>query len=430
MKQFLSVLFALGSVTALAQTPSSAPPPAVGAANRATSLVSSFFGGDFFDATAFFDGIYDTTQQAVNAPNTGGAGFDVGGSVSGSKTFSNAALSLTYRGEYRDYAPSFGGKGSNQNLNFIYSRRLNYRWSVSFHTIAGVTAYGSTNYSFNPSQAALDNPFSTSTRFLSSGITLAYRQTQRLTYIFSGDFFLNRYNYAGATGSTGGIFTGAVSYELTPRTTLGLTYSHDQIWYQFGAGDSHIDGLFLSGTHKFGQTWEAELSAGASRVNAQGVYRLPVQFVIDGQTVFGIETIPYKTDKVIPVVRGSLSKRIGQFTLRATASHGVSPGNGTYLTSSNTMILGYASRNFGRISTLSIAGGYSTLSSVSKTISQGYTQDNFTVHYSRVVFPHISAFGNYAYLHYGSLLGFNARIDNRFTFGVAFSTKSVPMTLF
>ncbi len=430
MKQVLVLLCAFGPVIALAQTPASAPPPAIGAASRATSLVSSFFGGDFFNATAFFDGIYDTTQQAVNAPNTGGAGFDVGGSVSGSKSFSNASLSLTYRGEYRDYAPSFGGKGSNQYLNLIYTKRLGIRWTISFRTNAGVTSYGTSSYSFNPSDAALNNPLSTSTRFLSSGVTLAYRQTQRLSYIFSGDFFLNRYNYSGATGATGGIFSGSISYELTPRTTLGLTYSHDQIWYQFGAGNSEIDGVFLNGSHKFGQTWVVDLSAGASRVHTQGLFREPVQLVVDGQTVSGIVVTPYNTTKVVPTVRGSVSKRIGQFSLRATASRGVNPGNGTYLTSSTTMIMGYASRNFGHVSTLTVAGGYSTLQSIANTISQGYTQDNLTVHYSRLLFPHISTYGAYSYLRYGSLLGFGGRIDNRFTFGVSFSTKSVPMTLF
>jgi hypothetical protein len=430
LKQLLALLFALGSVRVLAQTPASAPPPAIGAASRATSLVSSFFNGDFFNATAFFDGIYDTTQQAVNAPNTGGAGFDVGGSVSGSKSFSNALLSLTYRGEYRDYGSSFGGKGSNQNLNFIYTKRLGVRWTISFDTNAGITSYGTSNYSFNPSDAALNNPLSTTTRFLSSGVTLGYRQTQRLTYFITGRFFLNRYNFPGATGATGGIFSASAKYELTPRTSLGLTYSHDQIWYQFGAGTSQIDGGFLSATHRFGRDWLADISAGASHAHTEGLYRLPVMLVVNGQTLVGIETVPYNTTKLIPTVRGSLSKRVGQFNLTVTASHGINPGNGTYLTSSSTMIMGYASRNFGRVSTLTIAGGYSTLSSVAKTISQGYTQDNLTVHYSRTLFPHMATYGTYSYLHYGSLLGFSSRIDNRFTFGVAFSIKNIPMTLF
>jgi hypothetical protein len=209
-----------------------------------------------------------------------------------------------------------------------------------------------------------------------------------------------------------------------------VTYSHDQIWYQLGAGHSEIDGAFLSATHKFGQTWIADLSGGASRVHTEGLFRQPVQLVVDGQTISGIVTTPYNTTKVIPTVRGSLSKRIGPYSLRVTASRGVNPGNGSYLTSSSTMVSGFVSRNFGRISTLTVAGGYTTLQSVAKTISQGYSQDNLTVHYSRLLFPHISTNLNYSYLRYGSLLGFSGRSDNRFTFGVAFSTKSVPMTLF
>jgi hypothetical protein len=430
LKQLLALLCTFGSVTALAQTPASAPAPALGAASRATSLVSSFFSGDFLNASAFFDGIYDSTQQAVNTPNGGGAGFDLGGALSASKTFRGASLSLTYRGEYRDYAPSFGGRGSNQNLNFLYAKRLGVRWTISLNTNAGITSYGTANYSFNSSDAALNNPFSLSTRFLSSGVTIAYRQTQRLTYTASGDFFLNRYTFSGATGATGGIFSGSASYELTPRTSLGATYSHDQIWYQLGAGNSQIDGAFLSATHKFGQTWVADVSAGASHVHTEGIFRQPISLVVNGQTISAIELIPYNTTEIVPTVRGSLSKRIGQFSLRGTVSRGVNPGNGSYLTSSSTMIAGYASRNFGRVSTLTLAGGYTTLQSVAKTITQGYSQDNLTVHYSRILFPHISTNLNYSYLRYGSLLGFAGRSDNRFTFGLAFSTKSVPLTLF
>jgi hypothetical protein len=429
LKQFVALLFAFGSAVALAQTPASAPPSAIGAASRATSLVSSFFNGDYFDATGFFDGVFDTTQQAVNAPNTGGAGFDVGGAISSSKTFRDSALSLSYRGEYRDYGPSFGGTGTNQSLNFAYTKRMGLRWTLLFHTNAGITSYGTTNYSFN-GDTALNNPFSLSTRYLASGVTLAYRQTQRLTYTISGDFFLNRYTYPGATGATGGIFSGSARYMLTPRTSLAATYSHDQIWYQLGAGTSQIDGAFISGTHRFGRDWDVELSGGASHVHTEGLFRQPAQLVVDGQTITVIELIPYNTTKVVPTVRGAITKRIGQYTLRGAASRGVNPGNGTYLTSSSTMISGYVSRNFGRLSTLTVAGGYTTLESIAKTITQGYSQDTFTVHYSRVLFPHISTNVNYSYYRYGSLLGFSGRSDNRFTFGVAFSTKSVPMTLF
>ncbi len=426
MKQLAALLFAFGSVTALAQTPSAEP----GAATRVTSLIDNFFHGDFFNASAFVDGIYDTTQQAVNSPSSGGAGFDVGGSVIGSKTFSDALLSFGYRGEYRDYAPSFGGKGSNQNLNFLYTKRLSTRWTISFNANAGETLYGSSSYSFNPSEGALNNPLSTSSRFLSSAITLGYRQTQRLTYTFTGNFFLDRYTYSGATGVTGGIFSGSALYQLTARTSVGATYSHDEIKYQYGAGNSEIDGVFLSLTHNFAQGWLANVSAGATRVHTAGNFRLPVQVVLDGQTISAIEIIPYNTTSVIPTVQAGLSKRIGQFTLTANVSRGVSPGNGTYLTSSSTSLRGLVSRNFGHTSILTFAAGYTQLQSIAKTLSQGYSQDNLTVHYSRILFPHISAFTSYSYLRYGGLVGFGARDDNRFTFGVAVSTKSVPMTLF
>ena len=422
MKRFVALLFVCGSITALAQAPYDT--------GVSTSLADGFFRGDYFNASAFVDGAYDSTQQVVNSPNAGGPGFAVGGSVTGTKKFSDSSLSLTYRGEYRDYSGSFGGTGTNQNLNFAYTKRLGRRWNFIFQTNAATILYGSQYYSFNPSQPPLNNPLSNSTRFLQSTIGFTYRQTQRLTYDFTGSFFLNRYSYAGATGVTGGIFSGSATYQLSARTSFGGTYSHDEMRYQFGAGSSTVDGFFGTLSHRFGQTWLAHVSAGASRVSTAGEYRIPVSIVVDGQTITGIEIIPYNIQTVIPTVQAGLDKHLRAFDFGANFSHGVSAGNGSYLTSTNTSYLGHLSRNFGRVSSLTVSGGHAQLSSVAKAVQQGYSQDTFTAYYSRLVYSHVSAYGGYSFYRYGGLLGFGARNDNRFVFGISFSTKNVPLTLF
>jgi len=438
LKQLAAVLLVIaGSCGAFAQYPTPSTPgyePGAAGANTATSLSGGFFPGDFFNASGFIDGIYDSVEQTLHSSsNTSGFGFDGGGAITASKSFSDSFLSVNYRGGYRHYPTGFGSNGTNQNFALIYTKRFGPRWTLLFNEAAGIMLYDTVAYNTNPSVPPLSNPFSPSTRFADSSVTASYRQTQRLTYTATGTFFLNRYSSAtlGQEGATGGIYSGSVAYELSLRTSIAGTYSHDDFFYEGAAGTSHVNGLSASLTHTFGRGWTAKFSAGASHIATAGIYRIPV--LIDngsGQLVNGFVLVPYDTKKYIPTFQASLIHRFRILNIAVNALHGVNPGNGTYLTSSNTAVNGYTSRAFGRKAILTAAAGFSHLDTIAKGVGQSYTQTNVTAFYSRVLFPHISGYGSYSLIRYSSITNFAATTDNRFTFGLSFSLRNVPFTLF
>lgn len=265
LKKLAVLVFALGSCMAVAQeTPDSAPQTeqtsTVG--NPINSLAGEFLHGNYVNLYGLVNGIYDSTQQTLQTSNNSGGGITLGGGILASHGFSSGQLSLNYRGDYRNYTGGSLGSGTDQYLNLIFTKRLSRRWSINLTETAGTLFYSNAYYNnLAPSGGGVQtNPFSSSTRFLQSGVYLTYRQTQRLTYTFGGSFFLNRYNYAGAIGSTGVIGSISPSYALTARTSIGGTYSHDYFVFQHNAGTTNLDGGYFNVSHIFGKNWRANLS--------------------------------------------------------------------------------------------------------------------------------------------------------------------------
>jgi hypothetical protein len=396
-----------------------------------TSLAGQFFSGDFVNYNVFLNGIYDSRNQTLQTGNVNAGGIGVGGGVALSKNFERSTLSLNYRGEYRYYASGFQGSGTNQYLSLLYSYRFSPRWSLSFDATGGIIFYDSPYYNSVPGGGVVTNPFSRETRFLQAGTFVTYQQTRRLSYVLGGNFIMNRYSFQGAIGSTGGILSASVVYKLTARTTVGGTFSHNNFYYQNDVGTSLIDGGYVNVKHIFGRGWEAYVSGGATRVHSQGVIRQPVEVVIpNGQTVIGYIVGPYDTTKFVPTVEGGLRHNFRRLSVGASAGHGVNPGNGTYLTSSHTFFGGSVSHPLGRQAVISGNVNYARLNSIASTISRQYSQNFINAGYSRVLMPHLSAHVTYTYSRYGNFFSYNGVVDNRLTFGIAYSSKSIPFTLF
>ncbi len=435
MKKFVWTFVVFGTIACWAQdTPDTAPPPSPrpNVSNALTSLAGQFFQGDFFNVYGFFEGVYDTGFQTLQSNGGSGGGFTVGGGITGSKQFSNGSISLAYRGDYRNYSLGQSGSGTDQNLNFVYSRRLGRRWTMSLSEGAGMLYYNG-GYFTSPvtgGTGVQTNPFSPSTRFLQSGVYLSYRQTQRLYYTFGGSFFLTRYNYPGSIGSTGGIFSASASYILTSRTTVGGTYSHDNFYFQHSVGNSNIDGGFANISHVFGRGWRVSVSGGITRAHTSGIITLPVEFILGGQLLSGYTTQAYNNVSLVPTFDGSVTHQIGKFSLTASGGRGVNPGNGAYLTSDHTYFGAVISRALGRRAVISGNTYYSQVTSIANAISQSYTQLYSTISYSRVLTAHLSAYGTYTYNRNGSLLGYRSSSDSRFIVGISVSSKTVPFTLF
>ena len=225
------------------------------------------FGHDFVNFFLFGNGVYDSRVPTISATDTtvygSGLGWEAGGGVTASHEFKGGSLYLNYKGDYRDYKSLSYSGGTDQSLYFTVKKQLNRRWSVSSSVQGGILVYGGGFYSALPSAASsvLANPFSVQTRFASTEVSVTYRQTRRLSYVFSGSLFLNDYNYKGTVSSRGVTGTGSVLYSLTSQTTFGGTYSHSYYSYSGGTGTTNIDGGSLTFSHKFPMHWQLDLSA-------------------------------------------------------------------------------------------------------------------------------------------------------------------------
>ncbi len=398
--------------------------------NPLTTLASEFFSGDFVNFHGTAAGVYEANQGLLGNGQGGAGGFMLGGGVQAFHQFRDSELSLGYTLDYTHYQNGGYNSGFVQNLSLAYTKRLSRRWSLGLIESAGMYRYGVSYYGQpNGPTPAIANPFSPVTKFLSSGLSLTYRQTARLSYIFSGNFYLSRYSYPGAIGTTGVTGSGSVSYRLTERTTIGGTYSHSYYTYQHDAGQATIDGVYLNLSHQFLQYWTASADVGLSRSNSSGIIRTPVNVIFNGQQITGYLVGPYKLDKLTPSISGSVSRRFRRMVATGSVGQGVNPGNGVYLASRNRFITGTVSYSTLR-SNISASGGWFHLTSLANTVSTGYSTGSFGLSYGYTLTRHLSANARYDYFRYGGLYTFSGGGDNRFTFGITFSSKTVPLTLF
>ncbi|MBV9763923.1 MAG: hypothetical protein JOZ48_03680 [Acidobacteriaceae bacterium] len=391
------------------------------------TLASGLLEHDFVNFYLFGNGIYDT-ETASGSPNVTSLGEEVGGGISASHLFRDGSLSLSYRGAYRNYSNSTFSSGTDQNLSFGISKQLTKRWGISFYQAAGIYLYGGTYFSVEPvgSNFVETNPFSPETKFLSSGLSVTYQQTRRLSYSFSGDFFLNRYNYGGAIGTTGTAGTATMQYRVTRRTTVGGGYSRSYYVFQHSAGSLQADSYFLTLSHQFSNRWNASVSAGATRTNNVGSILIPVSFITNGQITTGYVTGHYNVTTTFPSFSGSVTHNFHRTSLSVNAGEGLSPGNGFLISSRSFYVNGFYSYSM-RGSSLGFGGTYTRYTSIANSVSSAFTTVSFVASYSRVLTRYFGVNVNYSLINYPQ---FGGRSDNRITFGAFFSSKSIPITLF
>jgi hypothetical protein len=398
------------------------------------SMVGQLMDHDFVNFYVFGNGIYDSQIPVLSSSGQGVGrgswGYQFGGGVTLVHQFSDGGISLSYRGDYRGYSSSAYGNGTDQNLSLLYNKRLSRHWTVSLPVAAGILLYGAGGYIVPGAGSAVSpNPLSPETRFVQTGINLTYQQTRRLSYVFSGSFFLNNYNYVGAIGSTGVSGSGSLLYRVTGKTTVGATYSHSYYHYGQQAGTTSVDGLSLSLTHDFPDHWQGSVSAGVNRANTQGVITQAVSVLLGQQVVQGYFTGPYQRTSYVPSFQGTLTRFFRHSSASITGGQGVTPGNGTYLTSRDQFVTALYNVTTHR-SNIGAAYSFFHLTSISNIVTSNYTTSSLSFSYGYTLMRHLSANASYSYLHYGSLFTLGSVNDNVLTIGLSLSTKSLPLGLF
>jgi hypothetical protein len=401
------------------------------------TLASEFFDrGNFVNYYAFANAVYDTYAPTLNSSgqyvNNGGFGYGVGGGVGAYHAWSKSTLSLAYSANFSQYTSSFFTSGTNQNLNLSFNRQLSRRWSLGVGVLAGNVLYG-TGYLGAQADTAGNvqlNPFSPNTRYLTGYASLSYQQSRRLSYFVSGGFYLQRFSYSGAVGTTGGSGSGGVNYRITSRTSIFGSYSHSYYAYQMDAGNTYVDGVSFGISHTFKNRWGASAYGGITHSNVNGLLNIPVGIITPTGVTSGFLRVPYVTTAVLPAFGGSISRYMRKSQFSFGGGQSVISGNGYYLASQSRYLSGNYSRSFQQRTNASFGGYWSRLSSVSGTMAYSYNTSGFGASYSYVILSHVSAYARYDFVRYGTISSYAGVSDNRFSFGFSFSSKSIPLTLY
>ncbi len=387
---------------------------------------------DFFNFYAFANAVVDSTGLLAGATSQqAGFGEEVGGGISGYHRFETGDFSLSYRGSYRTYQTSGYPDGSDQNLSFTYNKTFHRRWQLGFAQGAGIYLYDGFFYSPNPTDANLiqTNPFGSETKFTLTNLSLAYQQSLRLSYQFTGSFLLERYNAAGSIGSDSVNGSASALYRLTRTTTLSGSYSHSYFTYQRGAGSSNVDSVYLTLSRNLANHWKVGVSGGASISNTSGTLNIPANAIV-GQEIIPVFVLGrYSTKSTLPYYQGTLIHSWRHSLFTATGGQSVNPGNGFYLTSRNLGVSGIYQYMF-RQSNVAFGGFFSKLSSLSNPVAASFYSTQFTASYSYNLRPHIGLNGHYEFARYDNVGAYAGRSDNRLYFGVYVSSKNIPMGLY
>jgi hypothetical protein len=297
--------------------------------------------------------------------------------------------------------------------------------SVGRYTYGGGGYYGLQTSTTN---AVVTNPFSNSDTFVSAGLGASYQQTARLSYQVGVNFFLTRYGFPGAFGTTGGSgFVGA-NYRLSARTSFGGTVSYSDYIYQHNAGKSRMESAFLTIARSFSPRWQGSASGGITRSFAAGTITLPVNLVnpTTGQVISGFVTGPYNNVSTVPYFQANISRILRTSSFTASGGETVIPGNGFFLAQRDIFINGNYSRRVAR-SMLTTTLTYNRMSTASNQTGN-YTSTALIVSYGYSLGRHIGTSFHYMYLHYGSVGSYGGFNENEIGFGFTFNSKNVPIT--
>jgi hypothetical protein len=401
---------------------------------RRVTAASQFFDHDFVNVFAFANGIWDSRVPILTSSRSGygsGFGWEAGGGIDLSHQYRDGGITLSYQGSYRDYPSSTFHGGTQQSLALAYSKRLSKRWTFGASVSGGILSYGSSYYGASALGTDIStNPFSSESRFVSAGVSLTYAQSRRLSYVFSGAYFLNNYTYGGSFSSYGGDGSAAIYYRLTARTTIGGSYTHTYYTYSHGAGTSNLDTGLLTLSHRFPDHWQLDLSAGASRIHSQGIITELVSVIFDGEIVTGYEIGRYNRTIFSPSYQGFLTRGYRRSTFSIGGGQNVTPGNGTFLASRSQYGSAIYSMTLPHRSTVGFGASYIRLSSVANSVSASYATLGASVNYGINLKSYLNANFRYDFLHYDGLFGFTSLNESRLSLGLSISSKQVPLTLF
>jgi hypothetical protein len=307
------------------------------------------------------------TDGTIPKVNAYGGQAEVG--VYGNHSWKKSILGLDYRGDYRYNSRYKNFNGMNHALALDYQYQPTGRTQLLFREVAG-----STNRAFGgfvapvitdlQTQGLANNEvFDTRVYFMQTTGIVSHQTSARTTWNVGGDVFFVRRPDQALVSMNGYRALGAWDYRTNRRNSIGAIYTFIKYDYPRVYGGADIHGMALKFTRRATRNLDLLLLGGAYSIYAFGTQEVtlsPEVAAILGRPT-GVEAYTRRTWIPQFEVTVRYTRERSRFT--ATATSGVNPGNGVYLTSRHDAAsAGYSYAGIRRLS-VGASAGYSRLRS-------------------------------------------------------------------
>lgn len=396
-------------------------------------------GRNFLNFFGYANALYDSnlayqTQSSNGAAitNYGGYGGQAGGGFSLIHAIRHGSLGLSYNGSYSRYGSYQLGNGTNQFLNFSFTKALSRRLSINLSEGLTFTSNGGQSYNLLPEGGFVPSvqPFSQKIFYNSTSASLSYQATRRLHYFIGGNFFSSQYGPTNNVGFNGTGYNGlsgfaGAGYRFTQNTRLDGSYTFSKFSYSRGIASTTVNSVSTTLSHNFARHWMISASGGIGWVQTSGIasYILPVAsdlFFVQGQ---------FKQSAFSPIYVGTLTRNFRRSSFRISGGENVSGGNGLYLTSKNLFLNTSYSSQIGKRVSVTAAFGYSRLSSLANA-AKAYGAINYNASGAYQLTRHAYVNATYDGWHYPQFAGYNRQFATRLSVGITFASRSYPLGLF
>jgi hypothetical protein len=320
--------------------------------------------------------------------NANSAGIMTAWGISGAHSWRHTKVGLEYRGDLSHYTQQSYYDTIDQvfylGLSHQFSRHTILRLRESAGTFTRNFTLPGLDQSlpFDPITSYIPTTdfFDNRTMYLTTQADFTIQKSARLSLNIGGDGFINRRRSTALAGVIGAAARGDAQYRLTSRTTVGLSYQYMHLDFTRIFGGTDLQGLTGGYSVRLNRFLEFSGYGGAMRVESKFIQEVPIDPMIAALLGIRTGTGVAHTISTVPSVGGRLSRTYSKGVAYLSGGHGITPGNGLFLTSYTTnATLGYTYTGLRRWS-FSVGVGYNVSRSTG-TISGNYSNsmENLTI---------------------------------------------------
>ena len=388
-------------------------------------------------------GVYDTALTPVVTNASGGLaqepgayGIEAGGGIVGSKLFRHDEVSVDYNGTWRHYPNSSFFDGTDQFLDFAYKHTFTRHLVIETRLTAGVATLSNGAFTYAPISSTevysipVNQLFDNRTEYLQPRVDLTWIKSSRLSFSAGGEGILMRYRSQALASVNGYNAHADAAYRITRRQTVYVSAERTEFDYlrTFGYGTFYV----VEGGYGIGlsRRWDLSIEAGAARTNITALRVVNLDPAIAAIVGTPSAVSVFNAKGWTPTYSARLSRNFQHSSASISATQGISPGNGVYLTSKSSIVAGAFSYNGMRRLTFAASAAYRRLDALAQTLG-AYSGENAGVGVTYRMTNIVNMMARYDYLRYDTgITGGSFRKDsNRISVGLAFSPgeRSLPI---